>query len=605
MAWREGEKIGPYTVLSQLGAGGMATVYKAHHPDLDRYVAIKVMHQAMMDDASFQTRFQREAQIVAGLDHPHIVPVYDYQQFEGQPYLVMKLIEGETLKSWMSRGALTLEQIIDIVTAVSSALTYAHQKGVLHRDIKPSNIVIDKDNTPYVADFGLARITSQGESTISTDMVLGTPHYISPEQARGVKNLDSRADIYSLGIVLYELIVGHVPFTADTPYTIIHDHIYTPLPLPRLVNAEIPASVEDVLVKALAKDPQERYASADDLARAFREAVYTSKLTTLNPDRANIASISLARLRDEIQGSVITPYQGIPAARRGSTATKVSSINPKTARYWKFGGLIAFLAICSLSSMIGLSAGDNITQLADTGFFIETQSQRPGFLSDGTLYDVPPNMSLNDAQAFLAENPDASLAYLALAQAAWQANDSELAENTLRDGLALSEDKIKYLLTAANIAQNENHTNAAVMFSALAYNAAANNDGDLFTVRSIAGEYLYEIVETETIDVQEIIQTAITEDEIANTGQAAPIVGLLIARQEILQNRPRLAERTLNQVSAQYNNLPEFQLVQGELYRVQAQPEEARAQWEAILISENVPEWITIRAQEFIDSLEE
>ncbi|MBC7870201.1 MAG: serine/threonine protein kinase [Chitinophagaceae bacterium] len=605
MAWREGEKIGPYIILSQLGAGGMATVYKAHHPELDRYVAIKVMHQAMMDDSSFQTRFQREAQIVAGLDHPHIVPVYDYQQFEGQPYLVMKLIEGETLKGQMSRGALTLEQIVDLMTAVGSALTYAHQKGVLHRDIKPSNIVIDKNNTPYVADFGLARITSQGESTISTDMVLGTPHYISPEQARGAKNLDARADIYSLGIVLYELVVGRVPFTADTPYTIIHDHIYTPLPLPRAVNMEIPSSVEEVLIKALAKDPQERYASADDLARAFREAVYTSKLTVLNPDRANIASISLARLRDEMQASVVTPYQGIPAARHGSTATKVSPINPKAARYWKLGGLISFLALCSLSSMIGLSAADNIGQLAETGFFELEQVQEASALSNGALYVVPSNMTVEEAEAFLTENPNDPILHLALAQAAWQANDSELAENALRDGLALSEDKTKYLLTAANIAQAENRTNAAITFSLLAYNAAANNADDLFTVRSIAGEYLYDVVETQNIDVQEIIQAALTEDEIANTGQAAPIVGLLVVRQEILQNRLRLAERTFNQVSDQYDNLAEYQLIQGELLYRQGQTEQARAQWEVILASEDAPEWITIRAQEFIDSLEE
>lgn len=160
MIWREGEQVGPYQIVSQPGQGGMATVYLADHPQLDRQVAIKVMHQTFQADETFVTRFRREAQIVARLEHRHIVPVYDFNEYKGQPYLVMKYLPGMTLKQRMNQGTLPLSEILSVMTAVASALTYAHNKGVLHRDVKPSNIVIDNDNVPYLTDFGLTRIAA-------------------------------------------------------------------------------------------------------------------------------------------------------------------------------------------------------------------------------------------------------------------------------------------------------------------------------------------------------------------------------------------------------------------------------------------------------------
>jgi len=239
-----GHQLGPYLVQEQVGKGGMATVFKAYHARLDRNVAIKVIHPAYKDDAGFTARFEREAQIVAKLEHPGIVPVYDYAEDDGQPYLVMKYVEGQTLRRLLSGGPLPLAEISRIMTAVADALTYAHKQGVLHRDIKPSNIILTADGTPYLTDFGLARIAQAGESGMSTDMILGTPQYISPEQAQGERNLDARTDIYSLGIILYEMVVGRVPFSADTPYAIVHSHIYTAPPQPSEVNPEIPAAVE-------------------------------------------------------------------------------------------------------------------------------------------------------------------------------------------------------------------------------------------------------------------------------------------------------------------------------------------------------------------------
>jgi serine/threonine-protein kinase len=298
MALQEGERLGPYQIISRLGQGGMATVYKAYHEKLDRQVAIKVIHPVLLTDDDFMARFQREARIVARLEHPNIVPVYDFSEHEGHPYLVMKLVEGQTLKDVLLDGPLTLEEIGHIMGAVADALTYAHEAGVLHRDIKPSNIVIDQRGTPYLTDFGLARIAQSGESTISEGMILGTPHYLSPEQAKGHVDLDARSDVYALGIVLYELVVGQVPFSGDSAYAIVHDHIFTPVPPPHQANSDIPEPVSQVLVKALAKERTERYETPVALLEAFNDAVEKADLTALSDDRQQIAAESMARIRE-------------------------------------------------------------------------------------------------------------------------------------------------------------------------------------------------------------------------------------------------------------------------------------------------------------------
>ncbi len=273
MSFQIGENVGPYRILEQLGQGGMASVFKAYHAALDRYVAMKVLHPAFKEEPNFISRFQREAKVVARLEHPNIVPVYDYSEHNGSPYLVMKYIEGETLKARLSQRSLTKQEAVDIASAVGSALSYAHKQGVLHRDIKPSNVLLSRDGSIYLADFGLARIAQAGASTLSKDVMMGTPQYISPEQAQGNLKLDEGTDIYSMGVVLYELVVGRVPFNADTPFSIIHDHIYTPLPVPSKVNPKVPKNVEKILLKALAKERADRFETVDDMIQAFRLAV--------------------------------------------------------------------------------------------------------------------------------------------------------------------------------------------------------------------------------------------------------------------------------------------------------------------------------------------
>ena len=270
MSFTGGELVGSFRIIEQLGQGGMATVFKAYHAALDRYVAVKVLHAAFLQDPNFQARFQREARVVAMLDHPNIVPIYDFAEHNNQPYLVMKYIEGETLKARLSKGPLNPAEGTQIIEHVGEGLAYAHKQGILHRDVKPSNVLLADDGNIYLTDFGLARIAQAGESTLSSDVLLGTPQYISPEQAMGVRELDEGTDVYSFGVVIYELVVGRVPFNADTPYSIVHDHIYSPLPLPRAVNPKVPEVIQRFLLKALAKERNDRFKDVPQMVQAFK-----------------------------------------------------------------------------------------------------------------------------------------------------------------------------------------------------------------------------------------------------------------------------------------------------------------------------------------------
>lgn len=298
MTLQAGEMVGQYSITGQIGSGGMATVYQAYHEKLDRHVAIKLMHDTFVQDTNFLERFQREARIVARLEHPHIVPVYDYAESADRPFLVMKYINGGTLKRRLIKRGITLDEIKTMMTMLADALTYAHEKEVLHRDIKPSNILIDERDMPYITDFGLARMAQVGESTISHDMMLGTPFYISPEQAKGEKNLGPTTDIYSFGIILYELLVGTVPFTADTPYAIVHEHIYNkPIP-PSHVNPQLTSAIDDVIMKALAKNPAHRFQTAIELMNAFKAALDESGVTQLPPDRSVVQKTPKPRRQD-------------------------------------------------------------------------------------------------------------------------------------------------------------------------------------------------------------------------------------------------------------------------------------------------------------------
>jgi ligand-binding sensor domain-containing protein/tRNA A-37 threonylcarbamoyl transferase component Bud32 len=269
-----GQQLGPYQVISQIGKGGMATVYKAYHAAVDRYVAIKIISNQLAGNAEFLKRFQQEARLIAKLEHPHILPIHDFGEAEGVPYMVMRYLEAGTLKERLKSNALTLAEIDRLFTQLADALQYAHENGVIHRDIKPSNVMLDKRGAVFLTDFGVAKMLEGSSSLTATGTVTGTPDYMSPEQAQGLK-VDARSDVYSLGIVLFEMLTGHVPFEAETPLAVLFKQIQEPPPPLSVIRPDLPYQLEAVLLKALTKNPADRFASIQDFYEAWQRAILT------------------------------------------------------------------------------------------------------------------------------------------------------------------------------------------------------------------------------------------------------------------------------------------------------------------------------------------
>ncbi len=270
-----GQMLGPYRIINQVGKGGMATVYKAYQAAMDRYVAVKVLPSQLAESSEFMGRFQQEARIIANLEHPHILPVFDYGESDGISYLVMRYLEAGTLKDKMNSGPMPLAEIDRLFTQLTDALGYAHENGVIHRDLKPSNVLIDSQDNVFLTDFGIAKLLEGSAKFTHTDAIIGTPDYISPEQAQG-QSADQRSDIYSLGIILYEMLTGRVPFTADTPMAVILKHVNAPLPPPSSVKADVSPSIERVILRALSKNPKDRFATAAEFVAAWKRALAES-----------------------------------------------------------------------------------------------------------------------------------------------------------------------------------------------------------------------------------------------------------------------------------------------------------------------------------------
>jgi len=267
-----GRTLGPYRIVAQLGAGGMAIVYKAYQPAMDRYVALKIPSSSLLEDAAFRARFQREARTIAQLEHPHILPVHDFGEDDGIPYLVMRYVDGGTLRDLASRGLLPLERSIQLIAEVADALAYAHTKGFIHRDVKPANVLLDRDGTALLTDFGIAKMVEQ-TMALTGSVAMGTPYYMSPEQVSD-KPVDARTDVYALGVMLYELLTGRRPFEGETPLAVALKHVTDQLPPPRQVSPSLPEDAERIILKAMAKDPADRYQTASDLARDLRRLLF-------------------------------------------------------------------------------------------------------------------------------------------------------------------------------------------------------------------------------------------------------------------------------------------------------------------------------------------
>jgi putative two-component system response regulator len=275
MSLSAGVTLGACSIIERIGRGGMATVYKAYHPALDRYVAIKVLPEFFAEDETYRDRFQQEARSVARLKHPNILSVFDFGQADGITYLVLELVEGGTLAQ--SLGApMELEEVVRILQPLASALDHAHSQGIFHRDIKPSNVLIQKDGTPVLADFGLAKMASSVRRLTASGTVMGTPEYMAPEQVTG-EPIGPSSDLYSFAVVAYEMLTGRVPFQADTPAAVLLSHMNATMPPTRELVGKLSAHVEEALRKGLAKTPGDRYESASQFVAALTPAAWPSR----------------------------------------------------------------------------------------------------------------------------------------------------------------------------------------------------------------------------------------------------------------------------------------------------------------------------------------
>ncbi len=260
-------RIGRYQIERVLGLGGMAVVFLAHDPDLKRKVAIKLLPRQFVFGAEMRARFIHEAQIVAALRHQAIVPIYDYGEFDEQPYLIMPYMPGGSLNRFIGEP-MPVDEVVPIINRLAPALDKAHTQGIIHRDLKPDNVLFDEDDFPYLADFGIARLAEATQSMT----VIGTPAYMSPEQVSGDKQLDGRSDIYALGVIVFEMLTGCPPYEADTPAKLMFKHVHEPVPNILAIRPDLPPMCQTVIARAMAKKPEARFEKAVLLAQSLSQA---------------------------------------------------------------------------------------------------------------------------------------------------------------------------------------------------------------------------------------------------------------------------------------------------------------------------------------------
>ncbi len=366
----EGQTLGKYHILEPLGRGGMALVYRAYHPQLDRYVALKLLRFDLADETAFLARFQREARAIANLRHPHIVQVFDFDVAGDLTYMVMEYLEGDTLKARLDdyrrrNRRMPLGEIVRIMLDVLDGLAYAHSEGVVHRDLKPSNILLTKRGQAVISDFGIATMVG-GTKVTATGALMGTPEYMAPEQGLQGQS-DARSDLYALGVILFELLTQRIPFEAETPLATMLKHLQDPLSPPHELNQEIPPSLERVVLKALAKSPDDRYPHALAMAADLKQAA--DEAGTALPDRippalsfrtsdapsepVMVASDAPARelIDPSIADADIDPT--LASAYVGADQTAEEEADPVSHRVAK--GIFMAIGIISLGNLFGLT----------------------------------------------------------------------------------------------------------------------------------------------------------------------------------------------------------------------------------------------------------
>ena len=368
--------IGRYVVREEIGQGGMATVYRALDPHFQRDVAIKVLPLHFLHDPRFRARFEREARIVAGLQHPAIVPVYDFGEDNGQPYLVMALMSGGSLEDRLRQGPMPLVETERIIGRLAPALDAAHQRGVVHRDLKPANILFDQWNEPYLTDFGIVKLV-QGSGDDSASLttiggIIGTPAYMSPEQVQGT-TIDGRSDIYSLGVILFQMLSGRLPYDATTPIGLAFKHVSEPVPsIQALGHARLPAEFQTIVNQAMAKLPDDRYATALALSRDLTRVVHGSgprPTVVLPPTPGGLAAtqrvegppsapqVSSAGPSRPSGWTAVPPQAAAPTARLQPSLPVVPRAERRGPPLWLFGLLALLLIGGGVAAFLLLSNG--------------------------------------------------------------------------------------------------------------------------------------------------------------------------------------------------------------------------------------------------------
>jgi serine/threonine-protein kinase len=348
-----GKQLGKYQVISPLGEGGMAAVFKAYQADMDRYVALKVLPRHYASDPEFMARFQQEARMIAKLQHPHILPVFDFGEAESYTFLVMPLVETGTLADQMGGQPVSRQRIRTVITQMGDALDYAHSRGVIHRDVKPSNILLDERGNCLLTDFGIAKMVEGTAHITQSGAIVGTPAYMSPEQGAG-QALTPASDIYSLGVVMYEMATGRAPYVAETPMAVVIKHINEPLPPPTKLNPALPPATERVILKALNKDPKARFASAAHMVKEVRAAI--PELPDVEPDtvRPGPGTTVVERPSQpawQPSARVAQPAPGAPA-QPGRAPKPAKAKGSRWGLWLGLGGIVA-AAVCAVAVLGG------------------------------------------------------------------------------------------------------------------------------------------------------------------------------------------------------------------------------------------------------------
>ncbi len=325
MILMELQHIGRYDIKSLIGQGGMSTVYLGYDPRSQREVAIKILPPYYLHSTKFRERFEREAYMIALLEHPAIVPVYDMGEEDGQPYIVMRYMSGGSLGDKLKNGPIPLRDSMEMYLRLAPALDTAHARGITHRDVKPDNLLFDKYDNVFLSDFGLARLRETiGFANISDGSVMGTPAYMSPEQIQGDHEIDGRSDIYSMGVVLYQMLCGEVPFYGTTAASVMMMHLVNPVPQILEINKTLPTAIQTVLDTALAKKPEDRYQSAGEFAKAI-QAVTTGvhrkpSFRAVQPKPASSSQTAQPKPAPAAVNGTLTPVPGALASLQSPAA---------------------------------------------------------------------------------------------------------------------------------------------------------------------------------------------------------------------------------------------------------------------------------------------